>query len=426
MNPKPSGGADLDPTARRVAEFATRQIGAMPPADAGADEFARRLAGFRQIRRSRKWFTVGVAVTVTVFLVGLAGSRLGHKMPTLGLSYRVDDREPPPRSYVLVSETAESLLAFSDGSKVRMAARSRGRVVEVNSRGAKFALEEGKVSVDIVPRPRAHWTFEAGPFLVTVHGTSFTIAWNPADALFEMGLKNGAVSVASPIGGPEIELHAGQTLRVSLRDQTSAVGTISLGGVLGGTGSPIVPQRATAPNSVATPWTVPPASSESGRWSHRGWTTALADGKAANIVSDADRRGLSAVLEHADSEDLWALANAARYARRYLLARQALMAQRKRFPTSERARDAAFFLGHLRDDDSHGPGDALEWYDRYLAEASGGAHVSDALGRKMTLLQRWDRRAEALAVAQDYLRRFPQGTYAHAARALVRAGIAGP
>jgi len=60
-------------------------------------------------------------------------------------------------------------------------------------------------------------------------------------------------------------------------------------------------------------------------------------------------------------------------------------------------------------------------YDRYLAEAPDGAHASDALGRKLTLLQRSNRPAEALAVARDYLERFPRGTYANAAHALVRA-----
>jgi len=98
-----------------------------------------------------------------------------------------------------------------------------------------------------------------------------------------------------------------------------------------------------------------------------------------------------------------------------------LTAQRRRFPSSDRARDAAFLLGRLHDADPEGPGNALGWYDRYLAEAPNGAHVSDALGRKMTLLQRSNRPAEALAVAHDYLQRFPRGTYANAAHALGRA-----
>jgi hypothetical protein len=161
------------------------------------------------------------------------------------------------------------------------------------------------------------------------------------------------------------------------------------------------------------------------RWSHRGWSAALSENKAADVVADADRRGLAAVLERADSEDLWALANAARYAGRYPLARQALNAHRKRFPASDRSREAAFLLGRLHEGDPGGPVDALGWYDRYLAEARGGGAVSDALGRKMTLLERWNRRTEALAVARDYLRRFPRGTYANAARALVRSSNPG-
>ena len=82
-------------------------------------------------------------------------------------------------------------------------------------------------------------------------------------------------------------------------------------------------------------------------------------------------------------------------------------------------------LGRLHEGDTGGPAEALGWYDRYLAEADGGVGVSDALGRKMTLLERWNRHTEALTAARDYLRRFPRGTYANAARALVRSSTTG-
>ena len=154
--------------------------------------------------------------------------------------------------------------------------------------------------------------------------------------------------------------------------------------------------------------------------------TALAENKAADILADADRRGRGAALQRADSDDLWALANAARYVGRYLLAEEALSAYRRRFPSSDRSREAAFLLGRLHEEDRGGPADALGWYDRYLAEGRVGVGISDALGRKMTLLQIWNRRTEALAVARDYLRRFPRGTYTHAARALVRSSTAVP
>jgi TolA-binding protein len=420
----------LDPTAERVADFVTGQVGSPASSRSSANEFERRVADFRRGRRNRKRFAAGAAVTLALIVAGLAASRFKQGAPAVAdLSYRVDGQEPPVGGDVLVPERAESLLAFSDGSKVRVAARSRGRVIAVNGHGARFALEDGKVSVDIVHRPRAQWTFEAGPFVVSVHGTSFTIAWNPADAVFELRLQTGAVSVASPLAGSEIGVRAGQTLRVSLRDLTSTVAstvTSTVTATAGGDGETAPSHAAGKLTDVPSPALEAPSTKRAGppestRWSYRAWTTALAENKAADVVADADRRGLATVLERADSEDLWALANAARYTGRFALARQALTAQRRRFPSSDRARDAAFLLGRLHDADPEGPENALDWYDRYLAEAPDGAHASDALGRKLTLLQRSNRSAEALAIARDYLHRFPRGTYATAARALVRA-----
>jgi hypothetical protein len=415
MSVEPSHDTPLDPTAERVADFVSAQIGTPAPAKSSEREFVRRLARFRQLRRTRSRIAVGVTVASTLIVVGLAGSRFRDTAPAApALSYRVDSQDPPSSGYILASQTADALLAFSDGSKVRMAPRARGRVVEVDNRGAKFSLDDGKVAVDIVHRPRAHWIFEAGPFRVNVHGTSFTVAWNPVETVFEVRLASGEISVASPMAGPEIRMRAGQTLKVSLRDQSSTLATMS------GREVPSATDDAAAAASLEPPRRAPLGPSDSPRWAHRGWMTALAENNAADVVADADRRGLATVLERADSEDLWALANAARYAGRYLLAREALSAQRKRFPSSDRAREAAFLLGRLHDGDPDGPENALGWYDRYLVETHDGVRVSDALGRKMTLLERWNRRTEALSVARDYLRRFPRGTYANAARALVR------
>jgi hypothetical protein len=147
----------------------------------------------------------------------------------------------------------------------------------------------------------------------------------------------------------------------------------------------------------------------------------LAAGKTAAVVADAERRGLAKVLDSSNSEDLAALADASRFEKNDPLARRALLAQRRRFPRSLRAREASFLLGRLDDAADDGAESALGWYDQYLDEAPGGAYVSEALGRKMMDLERTHRRAEAVAVAADYLRRFPSGIYFHAAQALVRA-----
>lgn len=202
MSSRSSVEGPTDPTAEQVAEFVSAHVGASAPAHSGEREFVQRLAGFRRNRRNRKRFAIGVTIATTLVVGGLVGFRHRGEAPAVPvLSYRVDNQEPPSSGYILVPQTAESLLAFSDGSKVRMAPRARGRVVEVNSRGARFALDDGKVSVDVVQRPRAQWIFEAGPFRVNVHGTSFTVVWNPLEAVFEVRLISGAISVVSPVAG---------------------------------------------------------------------------------------------------------------------------------------------------------------------------------------------------------------------------------
>lgn len=411
MKDVPSADTSSDRIAEQVAEFVARQTEPVRGVADSANAFSRRLMRFRRSQRQRRWLARVGSVAVLFVGVCLASFWPWSTEGAPRLSYRVNDREPPDSGYLLVPESAESLLTFSDGSKVSMSPRARGRVVDLGSSGARFALESGRASVSIVPRQQTLWTFDVGPFVVTVHGTSFDVAWNPAEAVFELELVTGSVSVTSPINGPEISLRAGQTLRVNLRDQTS---TIATGAV--GIGKPQMTERAGSPSRQSVPDEAPTPA-----WSHRGWSNMVAEGKAMAVLADVEASGLETVLEEADSDDLWALANAARYAGRFTVASRSLTMQRTRFPSSSRAREAAFLLGRLHDRDSEGPARALKWYDRYLAEAPNGAHVSDALGRKITLLERWNRREEAVAVAEEYLRRFPSGTYARAARALLQA-----
>ena len=148
------------------------------------------------------------------------------------------------------------------------------------------------------------------------------------------------------------------------------------------------------------------------------WSERLADGEAAGIVAEAQRRGIVNVLAAANSEDLAALADAARFRGQERLARRVLLAQRDRFPGTLRAKEASFLLGRLADGPGGRASDALAWYDRYLHEAPAGAYSAEAMGRMMIVLERQQRIDEARAVATAYLRRFPQGVYARAARAV--------
>jgi TolA-binding protein len=147
----------------------------------------------------------------------------------------------------------------------------------------------------------------------------------------------------------------------------------------------------------------------------------LARGHWDRILADVKRIGVEATLSSASSEDLFALADAARYRRRPDLARAALLAERRRFPESPRALDAIYLLGRVEESRENGTAQAIAWYDEYLTRAPTGPFVGEALGRKMTLTDKLEGPTRARPVAEDYLRRFPKGNYAGSARELIRA-----
>ncbi len=432
MASKPTDPHDQEPTARLVGDFVARTVTGEGSTSGGG--FATRLADFHRLRRRRRW-ALAASVVLGVVVAGLLRLRAPETRSVAPISYRVDHRDPPVGGYVLAARQAETVLEFSDGSSVRMTPRARGRVVEASGDGARFALEEGTVSAEIRPRARARWLFEAGPFLVRVHGTSFELSWAPNDAVFVLRLLNGAVSVAGPLAASELELRSGQTLTVNLRDGTS---TLSIAGdqsdatpattamTADASASAEASASAAASTTAPEPSVGADVAQPSTGWSNQGWSARLAKGESAAVVGDAERLGLVNVMQHADNGDLWAFANAARYAARYALAEQALTTERRRFPNSAQAREAAFLLGRLHDGDAAGPDEALSWYARYLSETPRGAFASDALGRKMTLLERSGRHTQAVAVAEEYAKRFPDGTYANAARVLMRAETRAP
>jgi TolA-binding protein len=150
------------------------------------------------------------------------------------------------------------------------------------------------------------------------------------------------------------------------------------------------------------------------------WGAARAEGDWKRVLDLATRRGIDQSIAERSSEDLALLADAAHYLRRDDIASQALLAQRRRFPGSTRARDAAFLLGRIIEARTGGDSEALGWYDRHLAEAPDGAYASEALGRKMTVLARLHGEEAARPVAEEYLRRYPTGTYVRAARAFAK------
>ncbi len=150
----------------------------------------------------------------------------------------------------------------------------------------------------------------------------------------------------------------------------------------------------------------------------KSWSRRMARGDFEAVVEAAERRGIESVLSHGSHAELAALADAARYTRRSRLAGRALNAERQRFPETAEGREASFFLGNLAEDGGDRSG-AVSWYGRYLREDSAGTYAAQALGRKMLIESRRGSSSAGID-AEEYLHRFPSGSYADAARLILK------
>ena len=423
----------------------------------------QRMRGFQAVmartdarrRKQRSLFvaltlaTCGVAAGAAALFFYLAPRSHGH--PTIRasavsgeaspLSYRVDNGEIGDGGYLRSYGGSGVSLLFAEGTELRLAAGARGRLTSVDAQGARFAIEQGEADINVVPRAGARWLIDAGPFLITVHGTTFTAAWDGEREQLDIRMTRGLVSVSGPVADGKIAVRGGQRLTINVperkmllrpgegSDESAETGadTTAAGTTPAPEAAAVEPSAPEAPPAVAPRAQAPSPTRGSARAAvavrasaaPRSWTAALAAGDFQSILAEAEHRGLRRSLGEARSEDLAALADAARYLRREDVARQALIAQRQRFPQSDRAHEAAFLLGRLTEGGAGGDVRALSWYDRYLNEAPSGAYASEALGRKMTATEKLRGIEAARDIARAYLLRFPHGTYAGAARALM-------
>ena len=310
---------------------------------------------------------------------------------------------------------ASTKLRFSEGSEVTLEPGAETRILGLDAHGGQLSLQDGTAQVSIAKRPGAAWSLAAGPYTVRVTGTAFSLRWSKREQALEIAMKSGSVVVTGPYAAEVMALHAGERLHGGLS-----------AGKLTRESSAAAAAPAPASSAEVAP-SVPGGSvsdvkedpgSATGR-GELGWAQKAAAGDFKGVVEAATLRGIAATLAGAPLGDLSALADSARYLRRTDLARQALVAQRSRFPKSAAARDAAFFLGRLTEDQGDSRA-AVEWYERYFNDAPGGPYASQALGRKLMLVYRQGGASRAGAAARDYLARFPAGPYAAAAKNIVR------
>jgi hypothetical protein len=307
--------------------------------------------------------------------------------------------------FVLAAREAQAL-DFSDGSEVLVRPDSQLRLLEVTPDGASATLERGSAHVSVVHRNKTKWTFTAGPYRVHVVGTKFELQWNPDAEGIRVQMEEGVVEVDGP-GMVRRRVAGHDMLEVSALPSPEAVDVPE-------------PQEAEAqqrarPHHLKSAGQAPVGGPATPPWRF----FALRD-DAASAYAAAEQAGFSSLAGSMPQTDVLLLGDMARQAKKPERAKEAYLAVRDRFPGQPASIDAALRMGHLMAEVSHDDARAAWWYERALREAPSGATAPEAMSRWLEVLARGPDHGAARNVAQDYLRRFPNGDDAALARDVLR------
>lgn len=390
-------------------------------------------------RPRRTWFGLGtgLATAMAVAALAIVSYRFLPARPGAPLQYSVEGAASVAGSRITAPADSVSSLRFSDESRIELAAQTRVSLDSLAESGAQVTLLDGTIDVFVKPRRGTWWTFAAGPFWVKVKGTSFRLGYSNARQRMSLHMTSGLVEVLGAYGrtmavsaGESLELFAGPTHATDLDGEPGHRNPPSSDEMP--VPPPVAPGSANAqPERVSTAAEPshrrqttrtrgdresPPAAAPA-----EAWSKLVTQERYADVIAEAQRRGIEATLAQASAAELSALADAARYTKHHDLARRVLLAIRARFAGTEPARDASFFLGRLGENLPGQHESALGWYETYLREAPRGLYAGEALAREMTLLAGKDPR-RAGRLARIYLERFPHGPQAELARSLRETG----
>jgi hypothetical protein len=385
-----------------------------------------------RMRRPRRVLQIGaLAMAAAVALAVGVGSYLG----TRPLTYEVHGGSTFESDYLSVRPDSPAEVRFSDGTEVEAEPGTRLRVDETRNNGARVLLERGTATAQVKHAEHSSWLFVAGPFEVHVTGTKFRLTWDPLKEEVDLTLREGSVEVESPLARGRFAVRAHQRFHASLFDRTMGIEDIGSPSTRmaepGPVGSappqevaaaeqPMQPTATVAPIATGAPPNPVPNPSRSrhivGAPVHReSWSDLVGRGEFAAVVSAAQVMGIDTCLASCSAAEVRALADAARYTERSDLAEKSLLALRQRFSSSRDSNAAAFLLG--RTEESRGlTGPAEHWYDVYLNESPNGEFAADALAGRMRTVSHLRGPEAAKPLALEYLRRYPDGVHAAAAR----------
>lgn len=400
---------DIEAFGRAIATVQDRSLDPNEPDDDVRQRIADA-AGAPPRRRHRARvagvLSLSLAVAVGAVLLRARWRERTALSPAATLAFTVGDPPVDGRGKDLLAAPAAASVAlrFSEGTTVSLRPAARARVLDVTASGAEILLESGRARFEVVHRPGARWQVRSGSYLIQVIGTKFDTEYEPQAEELTVVVDEGAVTLSGCGLGPNRVVRAGERVKASCLprgpDAGKRLGPEPDGG------------RARA-NAAAE---------------KRGpsWVELARRGLYAEAY-DRVKHDFERECQSRDAGELWLLGDTARLSGHGRQAQRAYQALRERFRGTAMTADAAFALGRLAVDLDGDATAAERWFETNLGEQPNGALAPSALGRIMDLrLQRGDRKGAA-DVAGEYLRRFPTGSRAPGARALLAApgGVVG-
>ncbi len=383
----------------------TRAFRALAEEHAASQEAATREQSWRLLRSRqqrlapaplvsrRLWFGFAAALLVAGLALVL--------WPKRALDYELSGGSAEDR--IVRTSGDAATLSFSDGSTIEALPQTTLAVNIVGRHKALTRLSRGELKVRVKHDADTDWRFVAGPYELRVIGTAFDLAFEPAGNRLSVVMREGELLVGGE-NRPTQPLRAGQIL--VWQDPAPMSTSVAA--------APAAPTLGAAPAPAAGEDSMP-GNLPSAKPSAASFAELVAKGRFDEVVVAANQAGVEPTLSTKSSSELHALAQAARYTGNTALAARSWQALRRRFPGQSSSSQAAFFLARLYDEQGKAAL-ALEWFDRYLAEAPSGVYAPDALGRKLPLVQRLQGSARAKKLAREYLARFPEGSYRQTAR----------
>jgi TolA-binding protein len=406
-----------------------------PPGERGPRQLAALLAVDWKRSRRIVWSlriapALALVATLAFFLLNRANQRSWTSDSVLELA---GDAALVEGRWLQVTDQPLKL-SFADRSELRLERRSIARFVPGARSEARLTLESGDVYARIEPAASTgrSWSFNAGPYRISVIGTELSIGWSAEKNLLSVHVLHGRVQVR---GGPlepsglllgsgdrlavrqgHIEVHRGADSIKELTEAPPAPPAHRSDSPPKASSEPVPKRDPTRSEATASASAEPAASAVA---SAPSWRELARKGDYRQALTRAEGEGFESLIERLDATDLALLADAARLGGKPARARQALLSLRRRFPKVGAAQVGAFRLGRLALSERN-YAEAATWFDTYLKAAPSGPLAAEAAGRLIEARARAGNRSGAEAAARDYLRRFPGGPYDSVARALLR------